>query len=289
MWTLLADNGGDLVFNGHAHKMLQYKPLNSQLQLPSTGQPTMVELISGAGGHSVSSAFTGDPRVEWSVGRPPGAVHLTLNGAANGGTPTSLSWAYKGTNGTVLHTGTRDCGGTPPPPVPTISGFSPNSGPVGTVVTVNGSGFNGATAVRFGTTNASAYTVVSNTQITATVPAGAITAPISVVTPGGTATSSNSFTVVPPPSISGFSPASGPAGTVVTINGSGFTGTTAVRFGATNAAAFTVASNTQITATVPAGAITGQISVVAPGGTATSSGSFAVTVTFTAVADTKIH
>ena len=51
---------------------------------------------------------------------------------------------------------------------------------------------------------------------------------------------------------------------------------------------YTVVSNTQITATVPAGAITAPISVVAPGGTATSSGSFAVTVTFTAVADTRI-
>jgi hypothetical protein len=277
MWSLLTDKGGDLVFNGHAHKMLQYKPLNSQLQLPSVGQPTMVELISGAGGHNVSSAFTGDARVEWSVGKTPGAVHLTLNGAANGGTPTSLSWAYKSTSGAVLHTGTRDCGGSPPVPVPSITGFSPNSGPVGTSVTISGTGFTGATIVRFGTTNAATFTVDSNTQIRATVPAGASSGPISVVTPGGTATSTGSFTVIPPPSITGFSPASGPDGTVITIYGSGFTWATAVTLNGTNVAGFTVVTDAQIRATVPGGASSGLISVVTPGGTATSTGIFTVT------------
>jgi hypothetical protein len=68
-------------------------------------------------------------------------------------------------------------------------------------------------------------------------------------------------------------------GTSVTINGTGFTGATGVSFNGTSvgSANFTIASDIQITATVPQGATTGQISVTTPGGTATSSTDFTVT------------
>jgi hypothetical protein len=195
MWNLLTQNGGDVVLNGHVHTMIQYKPLNGQLQLPSAGQPTMVELINGAGGHRLGGAFTGDSRVEWSVGKTPGAISLTLNGAANAGTPTSLSWAYKDANGNVLHPGSRNCGGAAT--TPAISDFSPLSGPVGTSVTINGSGFTGATGVSFNGSSVGPgnFTVDSDIRITATVPQGATTGQISITTPGGTATSSTAFTV----------------------------------------------------------------------------------------------
>jgi hypothetical protein len=86
---------------------------------------------------------------------------------------------------------------TAPPPAPSITGFSPPSGPVGTTVTITGSGFTGANDVQFNGTSVGTgnFAVNSDTQITATVPAGATTGPISVITPGGTATSSDSFTV----------------------------------------------------------------------------------------------
>jgi hypothetical protein len=138
-----------------------------------------------------------------------------------------------------------------------------------------GSGLAGATAVTFNGTTA-AYTVVSDTQLTATVPSGATTGPIAVTTPGGTAASASSFTVWYPPSIGSFTPTKGPVGTLVTITGSAFTGTTAVKFAGT-AATYTVVSDTQITATVPTGAKTGKISVTTPGGTATSATNFQVT------------
>lgn len=281
MWNLLTQNGGDLVLNGHVHTMIQYKPLNGQLQLPSAGQPTMVQLVNGAGGHAFGGAFTGDSRVEWSVGKTGGAISLTLDGAANGGTPTSLSWAYKDTNGNVLHPGTRNCGGAVT--TPAISDFSPLSGPVGTSVTINGSGFTGSTGVSFNGTSVGAgnFTVVSSAKITATVPQGATTGKISVTAPGGTASSSTDFTVSPSPTptVSGFSPPSGPVGTSVTINGTGFTGASGVSFNGTSVGSgnFTVASDIQITATVPQGATTGQISVTTPGGTATGSTDFTVT------------
>jgi hypothetical protein len=206
MWKLLTNNGGDLVLNGNAHTMIQYKPLNDQLQLPSAGQPTMVELIDGAGGHAVGAAFTGDSRVDWSQGRTPGAVWVTLTGAANGGTPTSMTWEYRDTAGNVLNTGTRDCGGTPTPPAPTISSFSPPSGPEGTSVTINGANFTNASGVAFGGTAATAFTVNSDTTVTATVPTGATTGPISVTGPGGTGTSGTSFVVTTISSTLTFTP-----------------------------------------------------------------------------------
>src|SRR5258705_370927 len=81
---------------------------------------------------------------------------------------------------------------------PTISSFSPTSGPVGTSVTISGTNFGGASAVRFNGTSAG-FTVNSSASITATVPGGASTGTISVTTSGGTATSAGSFTVTASP------------------------------------------------------------------------------------------
>jgi hypothetical protein len=68
-------------------------------------------------------------------------------------------------------------------------------------------------------------------------------------------------------------------GTEVTIKGTGFTGATAVKFNNVNAPGFTVnPTGTQITVTVPTGATTGKISVTGPGGTATSTANFTVSV-----------
>ncbi len=162
---------------------------------------------------------------------------------------------------------------------PTITGFSPNQGPVGTSVTVTGTSFTGASVVTFTDGVTASFTVNSDTQITATVPSGATTGPISVTTGGGTATSSGDFTVTvaSPPTISGFSPIQGPVGTSVTITGTSFTGASVVTFTDTVSASFTVNSDTQITATVPSGATTGPISVTTGGGAATSADSFTVT------------
>src|SRR5439155_779650 len=148
------------------------------------------------------------------------------------------------------------------------------SGLVGTSVTINGTNFSGATAVRFNGTTAN-YTVKYATVIHATVPANATSGSISVTTPGGTATSSSAFTVLSPPTITSFTPTSGLVGTSVTINGTNFSGATAVQFNGTTAN-YAVNSSTVIHATVPANATSGSISVTTPGGTATSSSAFTV-------------
>ena len=163
---------------------------------------------------------------------------------------------------------------------PSITGFAPLSGPVGAAVTITGANFAGATALAFNGTSQPVFTVnADGTQIATAVSAGATTGRIAVTTPGGTAESATDFIVIPPPSITGFSPTAGPIGTSVTINGTNFTGATAVTFNGTNQPAFSVdAAGTQITAAVPAGATTGPIAVTTPGGVAAGATDFSVTV-----------
>jgi kumamolisin len=82
--------------------------------------------------------------------------------------------------------------------LPVVSNFSPNAGPVGTPLIITGSAFTGATSVALGNTPMT-YQVVSDSEITATVPAGAGTSFISVGNFLGTVNSSNVFTVTAAP------------------------------------------------------------------------------------------
>jgi hypothetical protein len=81
-----------------------------------------------------------------------------------------------------------------PVPVPVISSFSPTSAPEGSSVTITGVNLTGATSLLFNGV-AATFTVLSDTEINATVPA-ATTGAISVTTPNGTDTSDTVFTVL---------------------------------------------------------------------------------------------
>jgi YD repeat-containing protein len=78
-----------------------------------------------------------------------------------------------------------------------VVGFDPVHGPVGTSVTVSGTGFSSTANQNTVTFNGTAATVVSatSTQLVVTVPTGATTGTIRIVTSGGSATSSSSFTI----------------------------------------------------------------------------------------------
>jgi hypothetical protein len=213
-------------------------------------------------------AFNGTPAVFTVVSET--EISATVPSGASSGPITVTTPAGSATSSTAFTV-------TVPGPSPTISSFTPSSGPVGTTVTISGEHITGATAVAFNGTPAS-FTIVSDTQIRATVPSGASSGPITVTTPAGSATSSTAFTVTvpgPSPTISSFTPSSGPVGTTVTISGSHFTGATAVAFNGT-AASFTVTSDTQIRTTVPSGASSGPIGVTTSAGSATSLQRFSV-------------
>ncbi len=73
----------------------------------------------------------------------------------------------------------------------------PTSGTVGAPVTILGTNLTGATSVTFNGTPAT-FTVVSDSEITTNVPAGATTGTVQVTTPGGTLTSNADFQVTGP-------------------------------------------------------------------------------------------
>lgn len=150
---------------------------------------------------------------------------------------------------------------------------SPSGGGVGSVVTIYGVHFTGASSVKFNGTNASFSPPATDTQIQATVPANVTTGPISITTPRGIGVSTNLFYV--PPVVTKFAPFSGRTGTNVIFTGKNFTGTFAVKFQNINAS-FTVNSPTQITAIVPSNAISGSLTVTAPGGSFITSSNFVV-------------
>jgi uncharacterized repeat protein (TIGR01451 family) len=156
---------------------------------------------------------------------------------------------------------------------PTLSGFSPPFGPVGSSVTITGANLNvGTPTVRFNGVAAAAPTGVSFGQLTAKVPAGASTGFISVSTADGSDTNATRFFL--PAAITGFAPTNSGPGSRIRITGQNFVGASAVNFNGTPAEGFTVTNNGSIGATVPSGVVTGPISVTTPAGTASSGGLF---------------
>jgi photosystem II stability/assembly factor-like uncharacterized protein len=131
--------------------------------------------------------------------------HTILYAATNGGQAGATSGraaraagASRATAGTLVRAGIYRFVQVP---APTVSSFTPTSGPVGAIVTLTGTHFTGATAVAFHGTPAVTFSAASDTRITATVPAGAASGAIAVTTPGGSASSTTSFTVVVTPKV----------------------------------------------------------------------------------------
>ena len=127
-------------------------------------------------------------------------------------------------------------------------------------MTITGTNFTGTTAVYFGTTVATSFTLGSDTSLTAVAPLHvAGTVDVLVITSYGGGSSSSAadqFTYLAgaAPTVTTLNPTSGPAsgGTLVTITGTGFTHVSAVSFGSRLVTSFTVNSATSITATAPA-------------------------------------
>lgn len=154
--------------------------------------------------------------------------------------------------------------------MPQITSFLPTTATVGDVVTISGTNFNGATAVAFGGTNASSFTIVNSTTISATIGAMGSSGNVTVTTGGGTA-SVPGFTFISAPTISSFTPVNAGTMDTVTITGTNFTNASSVSFGGTIASSFTVINSTTISATVGVGS-SGSISITTPGGVISAPG-----------------
>ena len=80
--------------------------------------------------------------------------------------------------------------------VPSIAAIAPTEGAAGTTITITGSGLDSATAVTFNEVAAS-FAVVSDSELTATVPVGAGDGPVHVVTGSGATDSPSAFLYIP--------------------------------------------------------------------------------------------
>jgi len=185
----------------------------------SAGQQATIDPDNSDTGDSVIHAKYGDPNsstpagpIDWSVSAnqnwigldPSGGTGLmfgqTLQVNISVTIPKGMAAGFYPNIGTITFNPNTSSSNhltlTVVPAGPTVSSISPTSGPAagGTSVTITGAGFTGGTSVSFGSTAASDFKVDSDTQITATSPAGSGTVDVSVTTPNGTASAQFTYT-----------------------------------------------------------------------------------------------
>jgi hypothetical protein len=248
---------------------------------PSSGIPAQMVTIAGANFVGTTSVTFNGTSASYIV-TDAGHIAATVPANATSGAivvTTPIGTATSAGNFTVL------------PPVPVIDSLSSYQGAVGDPLTITGDHFTSGSSV---TINGAAASVssVSSTQIQTSVPNGVTYGDgfVSVTTPGGTAWSPRTYRATPPEAvITGLSQLSGYIADRITITGRNFvtlSGPTAVRFGTRNAFNYTVVSDQEITATVPAQAGTAPVSVTTFAGTATSTDSFTSLGTFSEIGGT---
>ncbi|MEU9246766.1 IPT/TIG domain-containing protein [Streptomyces sp. NPDC048385] len=193
------------------------------------------------------ATITGVTATSVTVTAPPGVPSTTnVTVTTPGGTSNALPYTYVS--------------------APVVFDVEPHFGPEagGNTVVITGSNLALTSAVDFGATPATSFTVNSDNQVTATAPSGTGTVVVTVTTPGGTSTvglGNPYYTYLGTPVITSLTPDTGSTsgGESVTIGGSNLTFTDSVTFGGVPAA-FVVVSDNLVVATTPAHAA-GTVSV----------------------------
>jgi hypothetical protein len=163
-----------------------------------------------------------------------------------------------------------------------ISGFSPMFCSTNEFVQISGSGFTGVTNVIFFNGKSVRVMPTADNQINVLVPFGATTGPIQVKKGANIVTSVDDLTIIGrEPYVTSFSPISGSAGTLITLNGVHFTGVTNAKVNGVNAAITPITSDTQMKITAPANVTTGPISLTRSNFTGTTSSNFFVSPSIT--------
>lgn len=153
---------------------------------------------------------------------------------------------------------------------PTITSFT-NRVATGKNLQIYGNSFLGVTSVALAG-QALNYSILSGTNLQVTIPANAADGPLSVTSPGGSAITSSNLLILP--TVTGFTPSGGPAGTVVTLQGTGLSKTTGVSFGSVASSAVTNINSFTVNAVVPTGIKTAAITLATANGTNTTTSLF---------------
>lgn len=260
------------------------------LSVINNGMSSISVLINKKANDLSISSFTPAIGVTGTVVTITGTSFTGVNGVSFGGVPASFTVVSPTTITATVGTGasglvkvtttasfaTKD-GFTFNMQPQTITGFSPQTGSSGTVVLIEGTGFqsNAVNGVSFGGTPVTSFTIISDTEISAVVAQGS-TGNVRVISPATTATSTGIFTynttpTTGPPAVSSFSPLNATQGTDITINGTNLSNITNVTFGGIPAQSFQILSDNLIHAIVGGGA-TGDVSVTGPNGTSSYPG-----------------
>jgi gliding motility-associated-like protein len=309
-YSVYADNIGNVYLTSFFYGTVDFDPTCTTFNLTSGGSTDVfIQKLSYTAAHSITSFTPVSGLVGSSVtitgtnfATPHSINTVRFNGAiavvTSGSTTTLVATVPAGaTSGAIsVRIGCTTVNSltnftVTVPPVPTITSFTPSSGPIGTTVIITGANFSTTPTdnlVRFRAlaidgSNVLATVIAStSTSITVVVPDKAITGSISVTTSAGTANSSGNFTVTcgPAPSITSFAPTSGPVGTTVVITGTNFTTIPQDNLVSFNGypSVVTASTATTITTTVPSGANgLGPIEVSVACNTVSSSSDFDVT------------
>lgn len=146
------------------------------------GAGTIVQINGSNFTNATAVSFNGTPASGFVVTNnsiigaivPSGVTSGTITVTTPGGSATSSSLFYA---------------------PPTVTSFTPTHGSPGTNVTITGANFTNATEVLFNGLAAASFVVTNNTTLSAVVPNGATTGPITVGAPGGTNASATDFTI----------------------------------------------------------------------------------------------
>lgn len=224
---------------------------------PTQVYPGDTITISGTGLDKVATVVIGESPATITA-QSPGALRFTVPVSANG---SIVLWFSNGSTLTpsqalAIHQN------------PAVTGFSPVSGVPGAPVTITGTNLSGVSKVLFNGTEATPESV-SDRSLLVRVPEGATTGLLSVSSERQKA-GIGTFTVVPTIKVDSYSPASGVAGTYVTVSGSGIDAITSVLVGGTQVA-IESRSATQLSFAASKG---GAIQLLGLGGQNVSAGTF---------------
>ncbi len=206
---------------------------------------------------SASGTISLAPEVQYYS---PGAFRVAIGDLNGDAKPEMVVPDFIGTSVMIYRNQTNE---------PAIFSFSPTEGTEGDTIILKGNILSSVTAVSFGGTPAASFTVVNAGTIRAVLGKGA-SGQVVVTNPHGTS-KSDGFIYHSAPVITAFTPTAGKTGDTIAIKGTYLTGATAVSFGGTPAASFTVDSPTNITAVIADGS-SGIVSVTTPYGTSSLPG-----------------
>jgi uncharacterized repeat protein (TIGR01451 family) len=293
-----------VTFNNHAEQLTGYSDTYVEVYLSNSAGTGPIKVTAGTNSFTTTTNFTNTSAPIISdfnptLGPPGSSVVIDgLNLAANtvvkfGSAAASWTMTGQGTQLTAtvpssLTTGnyalevTTSAGSftttsnfTVTGSGPVITGFTPAYGVRGTTVTLTGANFTnlGASAVKFNGVTASFQTPTATTELMATVPANVTSGVITVANSSGTGTSPALFYMQP--WITSLSTNGGIVNSSFTVTGRSLTGASAPQINGLAYSNFTVAA-TQIVATIPSNATSGQIVLTTPGGTFISTNTFAI-------------